>query len=199
MWQFANTETTSLYTSLREQLEGLGYTVKSVTADGFLGIKRAFYGIPYQMCQVHMERLIIKGTTQNPQTEAGVVLLALIRTLHQTNSTTFNNRLNKYLEKYQYFLNEKTTNPITGEKYWTHKELRQAVMALIRFKKYLFTYEQNKKIPKTTNSLEGHFSHINELIAIHRGLSKSQKQKVLNTILLASTIAPTKEKLRYIL
>ena len=84
-------------------------------------------------------------------------------------------------------------------KYWTHKELRSAVLSLLHYRKYLFTFEQNKKIPKTTNSLEGHFSHINEIMAIHRGLARPQKQKVLNTIFLASTIAPTKGKLKHIL
>lgn len=199
IWRFADTETTILYANLKDQLEELGYTILSVTADGFLGIHSAFSGIPYQMCHVHMERLVVKGTTKNPQTEAGVVLLALTRSLHKTDSRTFNKRLNKYIEKYSNFLNEKTTNPITGEKYWTHKNLRGAVMCLFRHKPYLFTFEQNKKIPKTTNSLEGHFSHVNEIIAVHRGLSRQQKQKVLNTIFLASTIAPTEKKLKYIL
>lgn len=198
-WRFESTETTSLYSALREDLQKNGYIIRSVTGDGFMGINSAFYGIPYQMCHVHMERLITRGTTRKPQTEAGVVLLALARTLHHTNSHTFNTRLESYIAKYRDFLNEKTTNPMTQEKYWTHKELRGAVMSLVRYRPYLFTFEQNKKIPKTTNSLEGHFSHINEITAIHRGLSKTQKQKILNTILLASTVAPTKGKLRHIL
>ena len=199
VWQFAQTESTSLYVSLKEQLITLGYTILSVTADGFSGIQSAFSGVPYQMCHVHMERLVTRGTTKNPQTEAGVVLLALVRTLHTTDNHTFNTRLNAYIEKYRDFLNEKTAHPLSGERYWTHKELRSAVMSIIRYRKYLFTFEQNKKIPKTTNSLEGHFSHINEIIAIHRGLSRPQKKKVLHTILMASTVAPTKGKLRHIL
>ena len=146
-----------------------------------------------------MERLVTKGTTKNPQTEAGIVLLSLIRTLHKTDSKIFNRRLDKYIEKYRNFLNEKTINPITGEKYWTHKNLRSAAISLLRYKKYLFTFEQNKKIPKTTNSLEGHFSHVNEVVAVHRGLSRPQKQKVLTSIFLASTIAPSKRKLDEIL
>lgn len=199
LWRFADTETTGLYANLRDWLEKYGYTIMSVTADGFSGIQSAFSGIPYQMCHVHMERLVTRGTTRNPQTEAGIVLLALTRTLHKTDSKIFNKRLDKYIKKYRNFLNEKTINPFTGKEYWTHKGLRRAVMSLLRYKQYLFTFEQNKKIPKTTNSLEGHFSHVNEIVSVHRGLSRQQKQKVLNTIFLASTIAPTKEKLKYIL
>lgn len=199
VWQFATTETTSLYVGLKEELLKHDYTILSVTADGFSGIQSAFSGIPYQMCHVHMERLVTRGTTKKPQIEAGVVLLALVRTLHQTDSETFNRRLKAYVEKYRDFLNEKTTNPFTGERYWTHKELRSAALSLLRYRKYLFTFETNKKIPKTTNSLEGRFSHINEVIAIHRGLSRSQKKKILTTLFLASTIAPNKGKLKDIL
>jgi hypothetical protein len=149
IWEFAKTESTSLYRRLRDQLEEKGYIILSVTADGFGGIRSAFYGIPFQMCLVHMERLVIRGTTRNPQLEAGQVLLALVRTIFKTNQNQWNKRFRWYLKKYQSFLNEKTTNPFTGEQYWTHKELRKAVNSLIRFRKYLFTFKQNKKIPPT--------------------------------------------------
>jgi len=69
----------------------------------------------------------------------------------------------------------------------------------MRFLPYLFTFEQDKNIPKTSNCLEGHFSHIRDIVGVHRGLSRSHLEKVLNSIFLASTIAPTTEKLENIL
>ena len=152
-----------------------------------------------QMCHVHMERLVVRGTTKNPQTEAGQVLLALVRTLHKTTKKTFSKRLNKYIQLYQYFLNEKTMHPQTNRKYWTHKELRKAYFSLLRHKEFLFTYSSNTHIAKTTNSIEGRFSHINEVLAIHRGISNQHKQRLISSILLASSIAPTKKKLKEIL
>ena len=116
-WMFTKSETTSVYRLMRDDLESLGYTILSVTGDGFGGIKQAFKGIPYQMCHVHMERIVIRGTTRNPQTEAGEVLLALVRTLYDTTSNLFHTRLTQYIEKYRDFLNEKTINPVTGESY----------------------------------------------------------------------------------
>jgi hypothetical protein len=199
VWRFANTESTSVYASLRTELEDLGYTIQSVTGDGFSGIRSAFHGIPYQMCHVHMERIVTRGTTKNPQTEAGQVLLALTRTLHNTTKKIFTKRQSKYILFYQDFLNERTANPVTKETYWTHKELRKAVLSLIHHTPYLFTYSANTHIAKTTNSLEGRFSHINEVLAIHRGLSKQQKKKVIHSLFLASTVAPTKEILDEIL
>jgi hypothetical protein len=91
-WSFTKTETASVYRQMREELEALGYIIISVTGDGFGGIRTAFSGIYFQMCQVHMERLVIKGTTRNPKLEAGAVLLALVRNLHDTDSNTFQRR-----------------------------------------------------------------------------------------------------------
>ena len=149
------------------ELEALGYKILSVTGDGFSGLRQGFWGIPFQMCHVHMERIVIQGTTKKPELEAGFVLLTLAKNLHETDSVTFNRRFKQYIEKYRDFLNEKTEHPISGEKSWTHEPLRQAVRSLQNFQKFLFTFEQDRRIPKTTNSLEGHFRHINEILAIH--------------------------------
>lgn len=193
VWQFANTETTSGYLMLRDQLITLGYTIRSVTGDGFAGILTAFSGIPYQMCHVHMERLVTTRTTRKPQTEAGQVLLALARSLHTTNSHLFHTRLLTYLERYRTVLNEKTYNPVSGEWDWTHRPLRQATLSLERLRTYLFTFEHDAAIPKTTNSLEGHFSHLKGYLGIHRGVPRVQAQRILASLLLASSVSPGEE------
>ncbi|MFH2097795.1 MAG: transposase [bacterium] len=198
-WSHENTESTSVYLRCRQALTDLGYTLLSVTGDGFSGIKQAFQGIPFQMCLVHMERLVIRGTTRKPELEAGRVLLALARSLHKTNSQTFNRRLEQYIDKYRDFLNEKTTHPVSGEWSWTHESLRMAVNSLVRLKTYLFTFEKHRDIPKTTNSLEGHFRHMRDITSVHCGLGCSSKEKLLHSILLAGSIAPSKKKLNEIL
>ena len=200
VWSFENTETTYAYVCLMERLEALGYTILSVTGDGFSGIKSAFSDISYQMCHVHMERLVILGTTRNPLTEAGQVLLALVRTLHKnTEQKTFEERLNKFIEKYRNFLNEKTTHPESGEQSWTHEDLRRAVFCLVRHKSNLFTYKQNRNIPRTTNSLEGHFKHIKKLLGLHSGSNRKTQEKIIETILLASTTSPNKKRLNEVI
>lgn len=64
-------------------------------------------------------------------------------------------------------------------------------MSLVNWRKYLFTYEHDNDIPKTTNSLEGHFSHLKSITTLHRGTNKHHAQNIINSILLASTIAPS--------
>lgn len=88
---------------------------------------------------------------------------------------------------------------MSGEKSWTHENVRLATFSLFRFREFLFTYEKDKRIYKTTNSIEGHFSHIKDVLKIHRGLSKNQKERVLGSILLASSIAPSEAKINHIL
>lgn len=133
-WGFFDTETTSAYAEGKTYLEKLGYTILSLTGDGFGGLRSAFSGIPFQMCHVHMERIIVEGTTRKPILEAGQALLALVRLLHQKiESESFKYYLKKYLAKYQDFLNEKTMSPITGELFFTHDPLRRAALSLVRF------------------------------------------------------------------
>jgi hypothetical protein len=189
-WAFSATETTSIYLKGRQELEKIGYVILSVTGDGFSGIRSAFAGILFQMCHVHMERLVTGGTTKKPKLEAGVVLLALIRTIHVSGRRTFMRRLNWYIQKYRDFLNERTTVPHTGETFWTHENVRAVTLSLQRLSAYLFTFEKDPLIPKTTNALEGHFRHIKDIVEVHPGLSRRQKEKMLHTILLESTIAP---------
>jgi len=146
-----------------------------------------------------MERIIVQGTTNKPKLEAGKILLALVKTLHQDiNEKRFKVYLQKYLEKYQTFLNEKTELS-DGTTVWTHEGVRSACLSLVKHFPYLFTFERHKDIPKTTNSLEGHFSHIRDVVGVHRGVRRKHMEKILTSILLASTIAPSDKKLDEIL
>ena len=174
-------------------LEQLGYTILSVTRDGFSGNIPVFGGIPLQMCHFHMKCVVTRGTTLRPKTEAGQVLLAIIRTLTYTTKEDFTLRLRHFHVRYAVFLNEKTWHPEGGWSY-THDGVRRAYFSVVHWYDYLFTCHVDKRIPNTTNTCDGHFSHVKDIVRIHRGLHKALKQKVLDAIFLASTIAPKKKK-----
>lgn len=197
-WEFGETENLSLYLKGRRFLEEKGFTILSVTGDGLSLIRDAFEGIPFQMCLVHMERIIVRGTTLHPKLEAGRVLLALSKSIHIIGSSQFKEYMNLFTLKYFHFLNERSYNEITKERWYTHEELRKVFVSLQRLHPFLFTYENDSLIPKTTNSLEGHFAHIRDVLNIHRGASKLLKQKILHTILIANTISPKDEDLNEI-
>lgn len=192
-WKYVDHETADFYKEGKEFLERLGYTILTVTSDGFLGLPRVFEHIPFQMCQFHMKQIVIRNVTRKPQTEAGKVLLALANTLTQTNEEEFLRRLQAFHVKYISFLSEKTTHP-DGSKSWTHEGARRAYMSLLHWREYLFTYQMNPGTPNTTNTCDGHFSHIKDVVGVHRGLCRSFKEKVLDAIFLESTIAPKRQE-----
>ena len=193
-WKFCEVETYDVYKEGRDFLTSLGYTIKGVTADGLPLIRSAFKGIPFQMCLVHMERIIIRGTTKYPLLEAGKILLAIASTLHTTNKNELRSRVIKYKELYWEFLNEKAVSVTTGIPWVIHRELLRAFKSLYSLFPYLFTYEYDSRISKTSNSLEAHFHHINVRVSVHHGLSLQRKQKLVTAILLNSSVTLDEEK-----
>jgi hypothetical protein len=190
-WKFCETETGSAYREGRSELEKLGYEIKGVTADGLALIREAFSGIPFQMCLVHMERLVIRGTTRSPNLEAGIQLLRLTRLvcIERISKAKYVELMILYKRKYMDFLNEKTINETTGESRYAHEDLRRAFMSLYSMTPYLFTYQTDRNISPTSNSIEGHFSHLELRVLVHRGLSLERKQKLITAILLNSSVA----------
>lgn len=127
--------------------------------------------------------------TNNPRTEAGRVLLALAKTMPYTNQTIFGDRLKRFMSTYHDFLNERTVYE-SGEMDYTHRNVRSALHTLTSHCDHLFTYQHVPHMPNITNTLDGPFSHIKDILRVHQGLTKAFKQKVLDAILLESTIVP---------
>jgi hypothetical protein len=193
-WKFCDIETHEVYKEGKDHLTSLGYVIRGVTADGLPLIRNVFKDIRFQMCLVHMERIIIRGTTKFPVLEAGKVLLAIASTLHTTNKDELRSRIIKYKEMYWTFLNEKAISLTTGIPWFVHRELLMAFKSLYSLFPYLFTYEQDKRISKTSNSIEGHFHHINVRVSVHHGLSLQRKQKLITAILLNSSVTLDEKK-----
>ncbi len=189
-WKFIDEEKIYHYKEGKDFLISLGYSILSVTCDGFSGLPELFSPIPVQFCHFHQAQIVRRYTTLNPKIEAGHELLNLVKTLTLSTEKIFEHGLNIFIDKYRTFLNEKTMNPETRESFYTHKKLRSAVRSLQVHLRMLFTFERfpHLQIPTTTNSLESHFSHIKDVVRIHRGLSLTLKQKMIHTILLNSSI-----------
>jgi hypothetical protein len=189
-WEFVLDETTKSYDLGRKFLEDQGYIIASVTIDGLPGLSRVFDGIPVQFCHFHEAQIVRRYVTQNPKLKAGHDLLELVKTLTFTTEDVFKHRLMLYIDRYRDFLNEKTMNLTTGKDDYTHRRLRSAIRSLQHNLHLLFTFQRypELRIPTTNNALESHFSHIKDIVRIHRGLSRFMKQKVIHFILLNSSI-----------
>ena len=181
-------ELSSDYKLLLNQLLKLGYTILSVTTDGKRGLQKVFRDFPMQMCHFHQAKTVRRYITQRPRLQASKDLKKIMYRLTETNEKNFTKKLDEWYKEYKDFIEEKSTNLETGKSYYTHYKVRAAHRSLRANLPYLFTRKKYKdiEIPNTTNTLDGGtFSPLKILIKIHRGLSKSLKFKLVDDYLLS--------------
>jgi hypothetical protein len=183
IWKHIETEIAQDYIYLKEKLIRNGYIIKSATLDGKRGIYKAFNDVPIQMCHFHQKKIIQRYITMRPKLQASKDLKKIVSRLTLTTEKNFTQNLDIWYEKHKYFLAEKTKSATTGKLCYTHPRLRSAYRSLRTNLPYLFTYKNYKdlSISNTTNSLEGGvFSHMKNMISLHRGLTKSLKLKLVD-------------------
>lgn len=163
--------------------------MSAVVADGRPGIRGVFHDLPIQMCHFHQKAIITRRLTRRPKLQAGKELRELIKHLCSAEEKWFTQSLSEWHTKWQDFLKERTVDSETGRWHYTHKRLRSAYRSLKTNLPYLFTYKRHPelKIPNTTNSLDGMFAHLKELIQLHRGLKPDLKRKIVLEILSKQT------------
>ncbi|MEA3483979.1 MAG: hypothetical protein U9R65_18730 [Pseudomonadota bacterium] len=186
-WKHIQSEKVEDYKYLKDELLKQGYTIQSVVLDGKRGLYKAFDNIPKQMCHFHQKKIIQRYITMNPKLEASKDLKKIMTRLTQTNEKNFTEKLNNWYEKYKLFLDEKTISNTTGKLQYTHPRIRSAYRSLRTNLPYLFTHKNYKNlvINNTTNSLEGGvFSHMKNMISLHRGLTKNMKLKLVDYYLI---------------
>lgn len=178
-------ETTSCYQIAMQYLEEREFEVVAIVGDGKVAISWLFNGLPVQMCHFHMKQIIIRCITKNPILPAGIELLEIINKLTLSSEKEFTLLYTNWCEKWSEFLKEKSINPKTGKLSPTHRKLISARASIKRHLPFLFTFEKypHLEIPNTTNSLDRSFKKIKMSIAIHSGLSRNRKLKMIKTLL----------------
>lgn len=184
-WEEIITESPLAYQLGIQDLQRRGFVVRALVIDGRKGVREAFPGIPIQMCQFHQLRIVTRYITLRPKLEAGQELRAIALTIPTSTEIEFVTRLSQWHSRWSEFLKEKTADPETKIWFYTHRRLRSAYFSLRRNIPYLFTYEKYPEldIPKTTNCLEGVFSHTKTALRIHRGLTQKRKRKLIDFLL----------------
>ena len=184
-WAWIPQETKEVYAGLRSFIESKGLTLQAVVLDGRTGIPRVFEGLPVQICQFHQLQIVRRKVTLRPESEAGVELLQLAWRLSKATEKEFTEMLDDWQQRYKSFIEEKTY--ILGTRRWryTHRRVRSAYLSFKRNLPYLFTYQKypDLHIPNTTNSLDGFWSRLKNLLAPHRGKSQGRIEKMVSEIL----------------
>lgn len=188
-WAWITEETKENYALLRADIEKRGYRLTAVVLDGRTGITKVFEGMPVQICQFHMLQIVRRKLTLRPETDAGKELLTIGLNIVKYDKEKLERDLDAWFEKYEKFLQEKTHTLGTKRWRYTHRRVRSAYASLKKNLPFLFTYLEcpELKIPNTTNSLDGYFSRVKNLLAAHRGKSKERKRKMVTEILRKQT------------
>lgn len=189
-WTEISTETKAVYQEGRNILENVGLTFDAVVLDGRIGLKSVFSDILIQFCQFHQIQIVSRYLTKKPKLEASIQLRLITLGLCKAGMTEqiFSRLLKEWHGRWEDFLKERTYTE--DEKHWqyTHKRVRSAYRSLKNNLPYLFTYQKypELKIPNTTNSLDGSFSHLKDLLRIHRGIKRTRRWKMIQEILTKS-------------
>ena len=188
-WSWIESETKDNYARLKRGIETRGFTFTAAVLDGRRGIPRVFEGIPIQICQFHQLQIVRRKLTLRPETLAGQELLSPTFTLAKTDEATFTRELESWYAHYEQFLKEKTFTLGTKRWRYTHARVRSAYLSLKRNLPFLFTYQKYPElnIPNTTNSLDGFWSRLKNLLAAHRGKSRERVRKIVKEILRKQT------------
>ena len=186
-WRFIQEETVVDYLAGIKELERQGYIISAITCDGQKGLLGALKRAGYlaQLCQFHLLKTITRYLTKKPQLEASQELRRLALSLSYSDEEGFNYAFALWSDRWAKFLQEKTFDSETKAWQYTHRRLRSAVRAIIYALPYLFTFEHypDLNIPKTTNTLDGTFSHLKQRVRIHRGLNELTEKKMIQSIL----------------
>lgn len=170
-------------------LKTQGVFCSSVTSDGAGGIisalNQVYPRIPHQRCLIHIHRQLRAWLSNNPRTQAGKDLKAIIVDLatiaNQQAKDQFVIQFNNWCDTYASFLNERTYLRETARKWQhTHRNLRRCRALLIRALPDMFHYLDDARIPKDTNGLEGRFSSLKQHYRQHRGLAKHKREAYLS-------------------
>ena len=187
-WHEVENERMAHYHYGRKILETAGWQFSAVVVDGRRGFINVFKGIPVQMCQFHQMKQVTRYLTRRPDTDAGKELRALILTLTDVDEKVFTDALTAWHTKWGAYIEEKTINSfVTGRQKWyyTHGRVRSAYRSIKNNLSYLFTYliYPELDIPNTTNDLDGSFSALKKKLAVHHGLRRDRRFKVISQLL----------------
>lgn len=185
--KYVKYETNALYQQGISELREKGFFIVAIICDGRKGLVGSFSDIPVQMCQFHQSAIIRRYLTKKPKLVAAQELLTVVDLMKMTDKESFEGVLDLWIEKWQYFLDERTFNLETGRSFYTHKRLRSAYRSLRNNLPWLFTWYDHitLEIPNTTNAIDGHFADLKNKLRNHNGLSKSRKRKFIDEFLKA--------------
>ena len=165
------------YEYIRDDLkilrDNFGYKILAFTLDWGKQIKKAIEEIypkaVLQRCLTHIHRQIQNYIPKNPQSDCGKELQSITCFRKMILKENFIYYFKKWEEKWWEYLKEKNMN-------WdyTHRKLRQARSHIQNALSYMFHYQEDTNIKRSSNDLEWYNAVLLDHIYMHRGLKKER-------------------------
>lgn len=166
-----------------------------VVTDGGTGFEKArrqlWPDTAVQRCLFHVLLQVRRQTTSRPNLQAGAELYALAKALPRVDSVEgalgWLGSYDDWRRRWEGLLSERTLDPRTDRRRWTHERLvtaRNGLDALIR-RGHLFTFldpalTADGPLPSTNNRLEGGVnSPLRGMLWTHRGMSTLRRVKAV--------------------
>ena len=189
LWhKYVRNETIAQYIEGISWLKSQGFKIYGAVIDGMRGLAQALYPIPVQMCQIHQILIIRRYLTQEPDLEASVQLLDLVKSITRMDKESFIGAFNEWYEKYKDVLNERVHDKRIKRNMppYMRPRLRSAYLSLRRNMPLLWTFYDHPEtgLPNTNNGIEGLFSDLKGKLRVHRGISKDNRKKLLDEYIL---------------
>ena len=146
-------------------------------------------GMVVQLCQFHLKLMVKRYLTNNPVLEPNIELKLIVDSICNKHVSMdeqkFLHQIVNWHGRYRAWLNEKTIDPLTGNKEWTHQDTRKAFNVLKNHLDIIYTYEHYPElnIPRTSNRIEGKFGVAKDKLRNHHGYSKELKFKIFFSLL----------------
>ena len=183
-WVFVERENMKTHIEGIRYLKEKGIIILGFIVDGFWGFYVHYYKrYDIQMCQKHMADIVRRYTTRKPKLRASKELKAIVDKLSNLSKHGFSLRYDSWLQRWAEFLKEKSYQEGSDKWVYTHQRLRSAVTSLNRYRSFLFTFERNRWLPNTNNSIEGFNSGLKAAIGLHRGLRRDRRIKLIHCYL----------------
>jgi len=181
-------ETLSDYREGVDWLLANRFKIDGIVCDGLRGMFQMFSSYRVQMCQYHQVSIVKRYLTKEPELEASIELLHIIKLLSRTDKESFVGMFNDWQNKWSEFLKERYKEKRTNKTRYVHTRLRSAYLSIKRNMPYLWTWYDNIEIgiPNTNNGLEGKFTDLKSKLRNHNGLSKTHRMTFIDEYFKAS-------------
>lgn len=185
LWhKYVYSETIAQYMEGISWLKSQGFKIYGVVIGGMRGLAQALYPIPVQMCQFHQILITRRYLTQEPDLDASIELLDLVKSITRMDKESFVGAFNEWYERYKNVLNERVQDKRIKRHTppYMRPRLRSAYLSLKRNMPLLWTFYDHPEtgLPNTNNAIEGLFSDIKGKLRVHRGISKDNRKKLLD-------------------